>query len=105
MLVNSDLPINRHKFAQEDQILTITGATWSDYQKFDAQEYPGYRVSYYQGEITILSPGLNHEIIVSVIDRLILAYCDKYSILEFPFRQTRLEISTWAKLISQSHIA
>ena len=92
MLVNSDLPINRHKFAQEDQILTITGATWSDYQKFDAQEYPGYRVSYYQGEITIFSPGLNHEIIVSVIDRLILAYCDKYSILEFPFRQTRLEI-------------
>ena len=93
MLVSSNLPINWKKFVREDQILTITGATWEDYQKFDSEEYPGHRVSYFQGEIIIVSPGLNHEIIVSVIDRLILAYCDKYDILEFPFRQTRLELA------------
>jgi Uma2 family endonuclease len=92
MLISLDLPINREKLLQEDRILTITGATWEDYQSFNSEEYPGYRVSYFQGEIAIVSPGLNHEIIASVIDRLILAYCDRYELLEFPFRQTRLEV-------------
>ncbi|WP_019509205.1 Uma2 family endonuclease [Pleurocapsa sp. PCC 7319] len=93
MLISPDLPINREKFLREDRVLTITGATWQDYQNFNSEEYPGYRVSYFQGEIFIVSPGLNHEIIASVIDRLILAYCDKYELLEFPFRQTRLELT------------
>jgi Uma2 family endonuclease len=96
MLISLDLPIDREKFLQEDRILTITGATWEDYQSFNSEEYLGYRVSYFQGEIEIVSPGLNHEIIASVIDRLILAYCDKYNLLEFPFRQTRLEVSNQA---------
>ena len=76
MLITANLPINRDKFAQEDQILTITGATWSDYQGFESQEYPGYRVSYLNGEITIVSPGRNHERIAEVINRLIIAYCE-----------------------------
>jgi Uma2 family endonuclease len=91
MLISLDLPINREKLLREDRILTITGVTWEEYQNFSSEEYLGYRASYFQGEIFIVSPGLNHEIIASVIDRLILAYCDKYEILEFPFRQTRLE--------------
>ena len=91
MLAFDDLPLNRDLFSRSDKVLTITGATWSDYEKFDSEEYPGYRVAYFQGEIIVVSPGLNHEIIVSVIDRLILAYCDEYRLLEFPWRQTRLE--------------
>ncbi len=93
MLITTDLPINRDKFAQEDQILTITGASWSDYQKFESPEYPGYRVSYINGEITIVSPGRNHERIAEVINRLIIAYCEKYELQDFPFGQTRLKIS------------
>lgn len=93
MLITANLPINPAKFVQEDQILTITGATWEDYQRFECQEYPGYRVSYFNGEITIVSPGRNHERIAEVINRLIIAYCEKYDILDFPFRQTRLTIS------------
>jgi Uma2 family endonuclease len=96
MLISLDLPINREKLLQEDRILTITGTTWEDYQSFNSEEYSGYRVSYFQGEIIIVSPGLNHEIIASVIDRLILAYCDRYDLLEFPFRQTRLEVANRA---------
>ncbi len=46
MLITKNLPIDSNKFAQQAQILTITGATWQDYQEFDAEEYPGYRVSY-----------------------------------------------------------
>ena len=90
MLISSNLPINRDRFAQNDQILTITGAKWQDYQNFDSIEYPGYRVSYFNGEITIVSPGRNHERIAAVINRLIIAYCEKYELQDFPFGQTRL---------------
>ncbi len=78
MLITANLPINRHKFSQQDQILTITGATWSDYQRFESQEYPGYRVSFFNGEITVVSPGRNHEKIAAVIDRLIITYLTTY---------------------------
>jgi Uma2 family endonuclease len=103
MLITANLPINRDKFAQQDQILTITGATWSDYQKFDSQEYPGYRVSYLNGEITIVSPGRNHERIAAVIERLIIAYCEKYDLQDFPFGQTRLNI--WGQAGREPDIA
>lgn len=33
MLISSNLPLDRNKFAQNDQLLKITGADWSDYQK------------------------------------------------------------------------
>ncbi|PSB10728.1 Uma2 family endonuclease [Pleurocapsa sp. CCALA 161] len=82
MLIWPNLPINRDKFAQNDQLLTITAANWLDYQHFDSAEYPGYRVSYFKGEITIVSPGRNHE--------RIAAYCEKYGLPDFPFGQTRL---------------
>ena len=91
MLISANLPINRDKFGQEDQILTITGANWFDYLEFESQEYPGYRVSYFNGEITIVSPGRNHERIAEVINRLIIAYCEKYELQDFPFGQTRLK--------------
>lgn len=87
MLISTDLPINRYRFAQKDQILTITGASWLDYQDFDFQEYPGYRVSYFNGEITIVSPGRNHERIAAVINRLIVLTVRNTK--DFPFGQTR----------------
>jgi hypothetical protein len=67
MLISKDLPIDRDRFAQNDQILTITGTNWLDYQNFNSQEDPGYRVSYFKGEITIVSPGRNHERIVAAM--------------------------------------
>ena len=91
MLISADLPINRNKFSQQDQILTLTGATWADYQQFESDDR-GYRVAYFNGEITIVSPGRNHERIAAVIDRLIIAYCEKYNISDFPFGQTRLNV-------------
>jgi len=90
MLISPDLPIDRDRFAQNDQVLTITEADWSDYQNFDSQEYPGYRVSYFNGEITIVSPGRNHERIAAIINDLIVAYCEKHELQYFPFGQTRL---------------
>ena len=103
MLISTDLPLNRDKFAQNDQILTITGATWLDYQNFDSPEYPGYRVSFFNGEITIVSPGRNHERIAAVINRLIVAYCEKYELQDFPFGQTRLNV--WGQAGRESDLA
>ena len=92
MLISSNLPLNQHRFAQNDQVLTVTGANWLDYQNFNSPEYPGYRVAYFNGEITIVSPGRNHERIAAVINRLIIAYCEKYELQDFPFGQTRLNV-------------
>ena len=103
MLITANLPINRDKFAQNDQILTITGASWSDYQNFASPEYPGYRVSYFAGEITIVSPGRNHERIAAVVDRLIIAYCEKYALQDFPFGQTRL--NAWGQAGKEPDLA
>jgi Uma2 family endonuclease len=96
MLINFQLPLDRHHFLQQDRVLNITGATWHDYQQFNSPEYSGYRVSYFDGEIIIVSPGRNHERITETIDRLIIAYCEKYNLLDFPFRQTRLEVEPFA---------
>ena len=93
MLITPNLPINRDKFAQNDQILTITGANWADYQQFESLEYPGYHVAYFEGEITVVSPGRNHERIAAVINRLIVTSTgEKYNIQDFPFGQTRLNV-------------
>ena len=91
MLISEKLPINSTKLAQEDQLLLLTGATWSDYEKLDSLENSHYLISYLNHEITIMSPGRNHERIGETIALLILAYCRKYDIPCFPFGRTRLE--------------
>ena len=102
MLISADLPINQNEFAQQEQILTITGATWADYQKFNREDLK-YRVAYFKGEITIVSPGRNHERIAAVINRLIVAYCEKYKIQDFPFGQTRLNV--WGQAGREPNLA
>ena len=83
-------PINQ-KFAQEDQILILTGATWADYEAMNSPEYDQYLISYLNGQITIMSPGRNHERIAETIKILIIAYCRKFNISCYPFGSTRLK--------------
>ncbi len=85
------LPIDSDRILQYDQTLIVAGATWADYEKFDSIEYPGYRVSYFNGIITIVSPSLNHETIAEVINYLVVAYCRQYNLLYFPMRSTTLK--------------
>ncbi len=85
------LPIYSDRVLQYDQILIVAGMTWADYEKFDSIEYPGYRVSYFKGVITIVSPSPNHETIAEVINYLVVAYCRKYNLLYFPMRSTTLK--------------
>ncbi len=91
MLIEIKLPLDSNKFTQEDQILTLTGASWKDYQKLDSSEYKNYLISYLKNQIIIMSPGRNHERISKTIGILIEAYCKKVNLRYFPFGSTRLE--------------
>ncbi|MEM9275792.1 MAG: Uma2 family endonuclease [Cyanobacteria bacterium P01_F01_bin.143] len=75
----------------EDHLSILTGVTWDDYEKLDIPENNSYLISYLNNEITIMSPGRNHERIAETIGMLIEAYCDRYDIDCFPFGSTRLE--------------
>ncbi len=90
MLINAKLPFDLNRLSQEDQTLSLAGMSWADYEKFDDPEYPGYRVSYFNGVITLVSPSQNHEVIAEVINYLIVAYCKKINLSYYPMRSTRL---------------
>lgn len=85
-----NLPINSEKLAQQDQTLSLSGMTWEDYEQI-TQERSNYRVSYFDGVITIVSPSKSHEVIERVISVLINAYCRKYNLLYFPMGSTTLK--------------
>ena len=91
MLINTKLPLNTDYLQQQDQTLSLAGMTWTDYEKFNSEEYLGYRVSYFNGVITLVSPSKNHERIAQTIAVLICAYCRKFNLLYFPMGSTRLE--------------
>ncbi len=91
MLTNRKLPLDSDRLQRQDQTLSLAGMTWNDYQQFDAEEYPGYRVSYFNGIITLVSPSKNHERIAQTLAILVFAYCRKYNLPYFPMGSTRLE--------------
>ena len=91
MLINDKLSINVEKFAQEDQILILTSVDWEYYEKLDRPEYNSYLISFLNGEITIVSPGRNHERIADMIRCIILGYCRKFNLSFYTFNSTRLE--------------
>lgn len=86
-----NLPIDSDRASKSEQILSLSDMSWSDYEQLTAQEYLGYRVSYFNGVITIVSPSRNHETISEVISGLIKAYCRKYNLLYFPMGSTTLK--------------
>ncbi|MGL5834145.1 MAG: Uma2 family endonuclease [Waterburya sp.] len=90
MLINIQLPINAEILQGQDQTLSLAGMSWAEYEKFDSEEYLGYRVSYFNGVITIVSPSKNHERIAATIAIIVIAYCRKLNLLYFPMRSTRL---------------
>ena len=91
MLINAKLPLDSDRLQRQDQTLSLAGMSWIDYEKFDSEEYPGYRVSYFNGVITLVSPSKNHERIAQTIAILVSAYCRKYNLPYFPLGSTRLE--------------
>lgn len=95
MLINiptvSQPNLFQDRLTQQDQTLILSGMNWDDFEQLISEEYSGYRISYFNGEIIIVSPGRNHERIAEIINYLIVAYCRKYNILYYPFRSTTLK--------------
>ena len=90
MLINAKLPFDLDRLSHQDQTFSFAGMSWADYEKLDSQEYPGYRASYFNGVITLVSPSQNHEVIAEVINYLIVAYCKHIQLPYYPMRSTRL---------------
>lgn len=91
MLINTKFPLDIEDLKKQDQTLSFAGMTWTDYEKFNLEEYLGYKISYFDGVITLVSPSKNHERIAQTIAILICAYCRKFNLLYFPMGSTRLE--------------
>ncbi len=86
-----NLPIDSDRAQAQDQILSLSGMSWSDYEKLTSQDYLGYRVSYLNGVINIVSPSRSHERIAEIINGLIKTYCRKYNRVYFPMGSTTLK--------------
>ena len=91
MLINAKLPISSDRLSQQDQTLRLAGMNWADYEQLLSSEYPGYRISFLKGIITLVSPSKNHERIAEVINYLVVAYCRKFNLLYYPMRSTTLK--------------
>ncbi len=91
MLVTEKLHLNPVKLANQDQVLILTGMTWEDFEQLTDEEYLGYRASYKDGEIIIVSPGRNHENTKGLTGDLIIAYCDLAEIDYYHFGSTTLK--------------
>lgn len=91
MLISNKLSVDAEKFSQSDQILILTGTDWDYYEKLDDPEYNSYLISFFNGEITIVSPGRNHERIADMIRYIILGYCRNFNLSFYTFNSTRLK--------------
>lgn len=91
MLISDKLSVNTEKFARSDQILILTGADWNYYEALEAPEYNPYLISFLNGEITIVSPGRNHERVADMIRYIILGYCRRFDRRFYTFNSTRLK--------------
>lgn len=86
-----NLPIDSDRATRQDQILSIAGMSWADYERLTDKEYSGYRASYLDGVIIIVSPSRNHERIAEIINGLIKTYCRKYNLTYYPMGSTTLK--------------
>ena len=59
MFIYEQLPIDKNHLLKQDRTLSFSGMTWDDYEKFNAVEYLGYRTSFLDGVITLMSPSQN----------------------------------------------
>ena len=87
-----NIPINIERAKLADQVLSLAEMTWIDYEKLtETEEYSGYRISYWHGVITIVSPSKNHERIAEIISGLIKTYCRQQNLAYFPLGSTTLK--------------
>jgi len=67
---------------ESDHIIVLHDVSWEDYERIlkIRGEHSAPRISYLEGELEIMSPGKDHEIIKSYIGRLLEAWCVDHDI-------------------------
>ena len=88
MFITEKIPA---KFNQSDQITILTDATWEDYEQLSSPDFDNYLISYFKNQITIMSPGRNHERIAELIGDIVAIYCYTFGISYYGFGSTRLK--------------
>ena len=61
MLIGDRFSIDKERFLKQDRTLSFAGMTWEDYEKFSATEYLGYRTSFLDEVITLMSPSQHRD--------------------------------------------
>ena len=87
-MLDERLPIDKDYLLKQDRTISFSGMTWEDYEKFSTAEYLGYRTSFLNGVITLMSPSQNHEIVKDFIFLLVITYCDAFEIDYYPTGST-----------------
>ena len=88
MLITDRLLIDRDRLIKQDQTLSFSGMAWEDYEQISSEKDRGYRISFCDGVITIMSPSQNHERIKDFIFLLIVTYCDVLELDYYPTGST-----------------
>ena len=88
MLIDDRLPMSQERLLKQDRTLSFSHMTWEDYEKFATAEYSGYRTSFLDGVITLISPSQNHEVIKDFIFLLVITYCDAFDLDYYPTGST-----------------
>ena len=95
-LMISDLictALNINKNTDEDQIVTLQNITWEQYKNISEVigDASFCRISYCDGVLELMSPGLPHEELSENTGEIIKQYCVQKKIKCFPIRSTTLE--------------
>jgi Uma2 family endonuclease len=78
-------------YSQKDQTYSVAELSWDEYEAIANLNISKSRISFYNGVITVLSPGLNHEVIKELIGILIEAYCEQKDLIYYPMGSTTLK--------------
>lgn len=86
-----NISLTNTSLQDKDKTIVLADMTWDNYQEL-LEKNSNYRISYFAGIITIMSPSRNHERIAETISILINAYCRKYSINYFALGSSNIKI-------------
>ena len=78
---------------EPDRIIVLRGVTWADYQRLleIRADAAVPRITYLQGVLELMSPSKTHEILKSMIGRLVEAWCTERGVDITPFGSWTLE--------------
>ena len=81
------------KTTERDEVHIYSNVQWEEYENIllELGDSSWCRVSYLDGLLKIMSPGINHERIKELTGMLIVSYCDAKDIDYFPFGSTTLK--------------